>query len=416
LKTSISVGNGYDAAGNITDDGAYLYLIDVENRVCAVKNTTTGALTQYIYDAEGGRVAKGTISAFNCNRASNGFALTNSYVLGLNGEQVTEFDGGGHWYHSNVYAGSKLLATYGGSSTYFALSDWLGTKRVETTPDGVAVASYLSLPFGDGFASIGSGPDATEHHFTGKIRDTESGNDYFGARYYSSTAARFMSPDWATKPEAVPYSDLTDPQSLNLYGYVRNNPLSQVDDDGHGIGASFWPLGLERFPAVIPVPVSPSGALPLPLPPIQPLTQEQTSAVMQTINSLSQALHDSLSAAENLLSGMSAGTAPGPYVGPIMNEGANSDSNNGPKASDAPGITAGGQATDQHGRKLGPSGKPQINETNSNTREQAGNRALDEGAGKVEHANPKRGQPHFHPTDAQGNKKPGSTHHNYPDN
>lgn len=42
-----------------------------------------------------------------------------------------------------------------------------------------------------------------------------------------------MSPDWADKPEAVPYSQLDNPQSLNLYGYVNNNPLSKADPDGH---------------------------------------------------------------------------------------------------------------------------------------------------------------------------------------
>jgi RHS repeat-associated protein len=72
--------------------------------------------------------------------------------------------------------------------------------------------------------------------FTGKERDTESGLDYFGARYYSSNMGRWMSPDWADKPEAVPYSDLMNPQSLNLYGYVNNNPLSRADADGH----DFW--------------------------------------------------------------------------------------------------------------------------------------------------------------------------------
>lgn len=68
--------------------------------------------------------------------------------------------------------------------------------------------------------------------FTGKERDVESGLDYFGARYYASSMGRWMSPDWADKPEAVPYSDLGNPQSLNLYGYVRNNPLSKADPDG----------------------------------------------------------------------------------------------------------------------------------------------------------------------------------------
>jgi RHS repeat-associated protein len=73
-----------------------------------------------------------------------------------------------------------------------------------------------------------------KYHYTGKERDTESGLDYFGARYYASSMGRWMSPDWADKPEAVPYSHLDNPQSLNLYGYVLDNPLSKVDRDGHG--------------------------------------------------------------------------------------------------------------------------------------------------------------------------------------
>jgi hypothetical protein len=34
-------------------------------------------------------------------------------------------------------------------------------------------------------------------------------------------------------PAPVPYADLSDPQTLNLYSYVRNNPLSHADADGH---------------------------------------------------------------------------------------------------------------------------------------------------------------------------------------
>lgn len=51
---------------------------------------------------------------------------------------------------------------------------------------------------------------------------------------------RFMSPDWADKPEAVSYSDLSNPQSLNLYGYVNNNPLSKADKDGHCPECAVW--------------------------------------------------------------------------------------------------------------------------------------------------------------------------------
>jgi len=68
---------------------------------------------------------------------------------------------------------------------------------------------------------------------TGKERDSESGNDYFGARYYASSMGRFMSPDWSAKVAPVPYAKLDNPQTLNLYAYVGNNPLRYVDADGH---------------------------------------------------------------------------------------------------------------------------------------------------------------------------------------
>jgi RHS repeat-associated protein len=68
----------------------------------------------------------------------------------------------------------------------------------------------------------------------------ETGLDYFGARYFSGAQGRFTTPDWSSTPQAVPYADLHDPQSLNLYAYVRNNPMKNRDLDGHvcffGIG------------------------------------------------------------------------------------------------------------------------------------------------------------------------------------
>lgn len=65
------------------------------------------------------------------------------------------------------------------------------------------------------------------YKFTGKERDTESGNDYFGARYYASTMGRFMSPDDGEDQHP------SNPQSWNLYSYGRNNPLIGTDDDGN---------------------------------------------------------------------------------------------------------------------------------------------------------------------------------------
>src|SRR3989449_1599399 len=69
--------------------------------------------------------------------------------------------------------------------------------------------------------------------FTGKERDSESGLDNFGARYDASVLGRFMTPDWDEDPYPVPYANYDNPQTLNLYSYVENNPLSRRDAYGH---------------------------------------------------------------------------------------------------------------------------------------------------------------------------------------
>lgn len=151
----------------------------------------------------------------------------------MNGDQVAEFDPSDNARHANVFADGRLLETFVGSLRYFAFNDWLGTKRAQITSDGntTSLLTFASLPFGDGLTNIGG--NATEQHFTGKERDNESQNEYFDARYYSSGKGRFLSPDWSAKATPVPYAVLGNPQSLNLYAYVGNNPLSLADSTGH---------------------------------------------------------------------------------------------------------------------------------------------------------------------------------------
>jgi RHS repeat-associated protein len=68
---------------------------------------------------------------------------------------------------------------------------------------------------------------------TGKERDAESGLDFLVSRYYSSNMGRFMSPDWSSNPISIPFARIDNPQTLNLYGYVGNNPLRYFDSYGH---------------------------------------------------------------------------------------------------------------------------------------------------------------------------------------
>ena len=85
--------------------------------------------------------------------------------------------------------------------------------------------SCASLPYGDGETC---GPAPTENLYTGKERDAESGNDYFGYRYYASTMGRWLSPD----PGPISRNHLANPQKWNKYNYTLNNPLRFFDPDG----------------------------------------------------------------------------------------------------------------------------------------------------------------------------------------
>jgi hypothetical protein len=68
---------------------------------------------------------------------------------------------------------------------------------------------------------------------------------------------RWMTPDWAKTPEGVPYADLSNPQSLNLYEYVGNNPLSRFDPDGHD---GLWDLA-KKWLNVVEVKVGASAGV-----------------------------------------------------------------------------------------------------------------------------------------------------------
>lgn len=131
-----------------------------------------------------------------------------------------------------IFAGGKRVAKAPGvaatSGTQYYHSDHLGSARLMTDASGnpVAGSEATFLPFGQEYSPTTAG---NHYKFTGKERDSESGNDYFGARYYGSTMGRFLTPD-------APFADqhLTDPQSWNLYTYVTNQPLGHTDPSGRG--------------------------------------------------------------------------------------------------------------------------------------------------------------------------------------
>src|SRR5580658_6359240 len=151
-----------DAAGDVLYDGANYYSYDAEGRICAVQNYPQSGgtvATGYIYDAEGTRVAKGSVTPSQsfppqpipCDPTTNGFQITANYVLGPGGEELSMLDGNNNWQRTNVYAAGKLMGTYDTLGLHFHLEDPLGTRRMQLSGSpnqvGCPETDTQSMPF-----------------------------------------------------------------------------------------------------------------------------------------------------------------------------------------------------------------------------------------------------------------------------
>jgi RHS repeat-associated protein len=404
----------YDAAGNVLNDGSGLApTYDAENRIATAAGVT------YYYDADGERTEKSSGTMYWPGQGGN---LAETDLAGTINEEYIFFNG------QRVARVDRPSGT-----VHYYFSDHLGSASAIAGTTGSVQQQYFYYPYGGQQSMVGSDPN--HYKFTGKERDSESGLDYFEARYFSSPLGRFLQADEfpggpvdltgfdGPESKALPYADINDPQSLNKYAYTYNNPLRYVDPNGHTVwdvingaanafgsdffgGAGRQDLGNGDFQ--LGQAIGDFGAA----------VVGTGEALLGTGGEAGGLALDSTfvgapaGVALNVISTAAiaqgvTGAATG--VGQLIKA-----ATGGPKAGNAPGVTAGGQATDEHGNKQGPSGKPQVNETNSNTREAANNKAKSQGARTVEHRTPKRGKPHFHSADKQGKKKPGSTHHNFP--
>jgi RHS repeat-associated protein len=139
------------------------------------------------------------------------------------GNVIVQRDQSGATLKDHVYMGGQHVAEFSGGQTSFVHGDILGSTRTVTDYAGNVTDALDYLPYGEQIA----GDTFTTHKFTGKERDSESGLDNFGARYFESSLGRFMSADPGNAG-----ANIHDPQSWNAYAYVGNSPATLTDPSG----------------------------------------------------------------------------------------------------------------------------------------------------------------------------------------
>jgi RHS repeat-associated protein len=198
----------YDGAGNVTSDTSVSMTYDAEGHM----NPTSG--TTYTYDGDGRRVKKsdGTVYWMDDSLRPLSVGTTTGSIT-----------------RDYIFLGDKRIAfiPLSTGNPYYYLSDNLGSTAVIASGDGKTIqweADYF--PFGSQrqvFTNLAS----NNYEFTGYEYDSATGYNYANARFEAGRWGRFLSPD--------PFSGsmgITNPQSLNRYSYVSNDPTNAVDPSG----------------------------------------------------------------------------------------------------------------------------------------------------------------------------------------
>lgn len=202
-------GYGYDANGNMTQDGLNTLIYDGENRVTSSSGTLESGT--YVYDGNGLRVEKTSGGSTTAYIFSGSKVIAEYAVSGSTSTLQREY----------VYSGGTLIAKVESGAVQYYHGDQLSI-RVMTNSSGAVVGQQGHFPYGEQWYAANT---TTKWMFTTYERDSESGNDYAMAREYINRLDRFDALDPAA-------ASTSDPQSLNRYPYAENDPVDNVDPTG----------------------------------------------------------------------------------------------------------------------------------------------------------------------------------------
>ncbi len=207
----------YDANGNLIKGLGKYYEYDPFNQLSSVrkKNATGNVIAEYRYDADGNRIKKVEYDYTTGNNQT-------TYYISDNFIQI-RYTNGTILNETYYYANDKLIVKKdnSGAKTYYH-SDHLGSITLVTNQTGNITEEEFYLPFGD----VYSGSESSRYLFTAQEFDKLVDIYYYGARYYQASIMRmFISPDSMI-------ANIFNPQNLNHYAYVLNNPYKYIDPNG----------------------------------------------------------------------------------------------------------------------------------------------------------------------------------------
>jgi RHS repeat-associated protein len=194
---SYNSGNNRVTSANFEYDPA-------SNQTKAVINSSGTVQQQYRYDAAG-RLAQ---------VLDGGGATLATYSYGASNQRLMSVEGAITTYYG--WDGGQVIAEYAPSG-----------RLITDGATGAVLTEQVNLPFGTALTGESSG-EISNRRFTSYDRSARTGMDYAVNRFYSAAQGRFTQVD----PIGMRAVSLSDPQSLNLYSYVANDPVNFVDPSG----------------------------------------------------------------------------------------------------------------------------------------------------------------------------------------
>jgi RHS repeat-associated protein len=205
-----NAGFTYDADGDLTGDGVYTYIWNAEQRLSSAASVT------YTYDGDRRRVEKSSGTLY--------------WYCAVCGQVLAESDLSGNLISEYAFFNKQRIARRDISSgnVYYLFRDRLGSYRTLTDSSGNVKGESDYYPFGA--ERVISSTVTDNFRFAGMEWDTEGGLNHTLYRQYTPAQGRWISPDPLGVAAMVP----ANPQSLNQYAYVLNNPTTFTDPAGLG--------------------------------------------------------------------------------------------------------------------------------------------------------------------------------------